>query len=117
MTNDERWTLYQSAGFRQTIGISLLDWAGYWSAPGVIEQEISDETQRAQTRAAVRIITTDLSRAVKIVAALTISDDAIKAAAPDVPEETIRQAVVRVMAQKLEWLTGITPPEPDPETA
>lgn len=112
MTNQERWNLYESGTYRQTISLSLLDWAGYWSAPGVIDAEISDETQKAQTRAAVRIITTDLSRAVKIVAALTISDDAIKAAAPDVPEETIRQAVVRVMAQKLEWLTGIANTEP-----
>lgn len=112
MTNEERWQLYESGAYRQTISLSLLDWAGYWSAPGVIDAEISDETQKAQTRAAVRIITTDLSRAVKIVAALAISEDDIKAAPVDIPEETIKATVVHVMAQKLEWLTGIANTEP-----
>lgn len=106
MTNEERWNLFESGAYRQTISLSLLDWAGYWSAPGVIDAEISDETQKAQTRAAVRIIATDLSRATKITASLAISDDdIIEAEQPS--EALIRQAVVKVMAQKLEWLTGI----------
>lgn len=106
MTNQERWNLYESGTYRQTISLSLLDWAGYWSAPGVIDAEISDETQKAQTREAVRIIATDLSRATKITASLVISDETIiEAEQPS--EALIRQAVVKVMAQKLEWLTGI----------
>lgn len=111
MTNEERWKLFESGFYRQTISLSLLDWAGYWSAPGVIDAEITDETQKAQTRAAVRIITTDLSRATKITASLAISDETIiEAEQPS--EALIRQAVVKVMAQKLEWLTGITSTEP-----
>ena len=106
MTNEEQWKLFESGAYRQTISLSLLDWAGYWSAPGVIDAEISDETQKAQTRAAVRIIATDLSRATKITASLVISDETIiEAEQPS--EALIRQAVVKVMAQKLEWLTGI----------
>lgn len=106
MTNQERWNLFESGSYRQTISLSLLDWAGYWSGQGVIDAEISDETQKAQTREAVRIIATDLSRATKITASLVISDETIiEAEQPS--EALIRQAVVKVMAQKLEWLTGI----------
>lgn len=107
MTNEERWILYQSPEFRREISVDLLDWAGYWSEPGVIETEITDELLKIQTRSAVRIITTDLGRATKILAALVISDDDIKISVIDVDHAVIKRAIDNAMARKLEWLTGI----------
>ena len=112
MTPQERWDLYESGEFRRNISIDLLDWAGYWSAPGRIDEEIEDETQRIQTREAVRIIATDISRATKITAALAISDDRI-VESQTVTDAIIKAVVTTIMAQKLEWLTGIRKQEPD----
>ncbi len=107
MTNDERWTYFESGALQRVTAIELLDWAGYWTTAGL--DEITDPLQKEQTRQAIRLILTDLSYAIKVVASLAISDDAIKSCPPDnVPESVIHTVVVSIMARKLEWLTGIT---------
>lgn len=107
MTNDERWIYYESGALQRVTAIELLDWAGYWTTAGL--DEITDPLQKEQTRQAIRLILTDLSYAIKVVASLAISDDAIKSCPADnVPESVIHTVVVSIMARKLEWLTGIT---------
>ncbi len=106
MTNDERWIYYESGALQRVTAIELLDWAGYWTTAGL--DEITDPLQKEQTREAIRLILTNLSYTVKVVASLEISDDAIKACPADnVPESTIHTVIIGIMARKLEWLTGI----------
>ena len=107
MTNDERWTYFESGVLQRITAIELLDWAGYWTTAGL--DEITDPLQKEQTRQAIRLILTDLSYAIKVVASLAISDDAIRACdAGSVPEAVIHTVVVSIMANKLEWLTGVS---------
>lgn len=107
MTNQERWQYFESGELQRVTAVELLDWAGYWTTEGL--DEITDPLQKEQTRQAIRLILTELSRTIKIVASLAISDDAIKACDPDnVPESVIHTVIVSIMARKLEWLTGIT---------
>ena len=106
MTNQERWAIYNDQTFRDTLGIQLLDWAGYWAAAGL--DEITDPLQKAQTARAIEMIVQDLNYAMSIVASLVISDAAIKAAEiTEVTEQMIYQAMVSVMANELEWVTGL----------
>ena len=106
MTNQERWTYFESGELQRVTAVELLDWAGYWTTAGL--SEITDPLQKEQSRQAIRLILTDLSYAIKIVASLAISDDAIKnCEAGLVPEAVIHTVVVSIMANKLEWLTGL----------
>ena len=106
MTNDERWTYYESGALQRVTAIELLDWAGYWTTAGL--DDITDPLQKEQTREAIRMILTNLSYTIKVVSALAISDEAIKACPADnVPESVIHTVIVSIMARKLEWLTGI----------
>ena len=106
MTNEERWTLYDSGEFHRSIGIELLDWAGYWTSAGL--DGISDPLLKAQTKQAIQIILTDLSYANKVVASLAISDATIKNAQVDaITELMIRGVVTSIMSYRLEWITGI----------
>lgn len=106
MTNTERWTMYEDELFRQTLGIKLIDWAGYWAAEGL--DSITDPLQKAQTARAIEMIVQDLAYVLRIVATLVISRDNIKAASiTEVTEQLIYEAMVYVMAHELEWVTGI----------
>ena len=106
MTNQERWNYYESGELQRVTAVELLDWAGYWTTAGL--SGITDALQREQTRQAINLILTDLSYAIKVVAALAISDEAVKGCdAGLVPEALIHTVVVSIMAHKLEWLTGM----------
>lgn len=106
MTNEERWQLYDSGEFHRAIAIELLDWAGYWTTTGL--DEITDPLQKAQSKQAITIIITDLSYANKVVASLAISDSRlVETELSNVNEALIKAIVVSIMANKLEWLTGI----------
>lgn len=107
MTNQERWQYYESGQLQRSVAVQLLDWVGYWTTTGL--DEIIDPLQKEQTRQAIRLILTELSYTIKIVANLAISDEAIKSCPVDnVPESVIHTIIVSIMASKLEWLTGIT---------
>lgn len=107
MTNQERWTYFESGELQRVTAVELLDWAGYWTTEGL--DEITDPLQKEQTKQAIRLILTELSRTIKIVASLAISDEAIKSCPVDnVSESIIHTVIVGIMAHKLEWLTGIT---------
>ena len=107
MTNHERYTYFESGALQEAVEIELLDWAGYWTTAGL--DSITDPLQRAQTAEAIRLILNDLGYMDKVVSELAISDDAIKAAAPDgVTESMIYAAVTSILANKLSWITGIT---------
>lgn len=109
MTNQERWELYENGELRQDIAIELLDWAGYWSGPGVIDSEITDDLLKRQTRQAVKMILEDISYCIRITVGMFISDDDVKnASVEDITEALIHTVIVRIMATKLEWLTGIS---------
>lgn len=107
MTNQERWQYFESGELQRVTAIELLDWAGYWTTAGL--GDITDPLQKEQTRQAIRLILTDLSYTIKVVASLAISDSAIASSeAGMVQESTIHTVVVSIMANKLEWLTGLT---------
>lgn len=107
MTNQERWQYFESGELQRVTAVELLDWAGYWTTEGL--DEITDPLQKEQTRQAIRLILTELSYTIKIVASLAISDEAIKSCPVDnVPESVIHTVIVGIMARRLEWLTGIT---------
>ena len=108
MTNQERWNLYDSGELHQAIAIELLDWAGYWASVGV--ESIEDETQRLQSRRAIRMILEDPSYTIRIVTGLFVSDDDVKNAT-EITEQLIHAVVVRIMAGRLEWITDVFPPE------
>ena len=107
MTNQERWNMYEDVVFRQSLGMQLLDWAGYWAAAGL--DSITDPLQKAQTARAIEMIVQDLGYVLKIVASFVITDATIKAArVTQVTESMIYNAMVSVMANQLEWITGIS---------
>ena len=106
MTNQERWDYYQSGALQRATAIELLDWAGYWAGAGL--DPITDPLQKEQTKKAIELILNDLSGTLKVVSALAISDDAIKACSVDgVTEQIIKTVVVSIMSNKLCWVTGI----------
>lgn len=106
MNNQERYAYWESGELQKETQMELLDWAGYWTTEGL--DEITDPTQKEQTRAAINLILCDLPTMVKKVSRLAISDDVIKATeAGGVTEEMVHTIVVAIMAQRLEWLTGI----------
>ena len=113
MTNQERYAYFESGVLQRTTAIELLDWAGYWTTTGL--EEIIDPLQKLQTRAAIRMILTNLANTNKLVSHLAISYDEIKEAeVGEVTEAIIHTVVVSIMASKLEWITGINQ---DPNTA
>lgn len=107
MTNQERWAFYESGEFRQTLAVQLLDWAGYWAKNGL--NEITDPLQKMQTRRAIDLTLQDISYVLRVIASLVITDDTIKASRPeDITEQMIYNAMVYVMANELEWVTGVS---------
>jgi len=117
MNNNERYEYFNSGQLQRSVQMELLDWAGYWTTAGL--DEITDPLQRQQTRVAINMILIDQGGGmVAKVSRLAISADVFKTkSASAVTDEDIRAVVVSIMANKLEWLTGVTslPPEPDPE--
>lgn len=108
MNNEQRYQYFESGKLQRATEIELLDWAGYWSQPGVIDAEISDPLQKAQTKSAVNLILTDLSMMIRKVSRLAISDDLFKTAVPEgITEADIKTVITAIMATKLSWLTGI----------
>ena len=108
MTNQERWRFFESGELQRVTAIELLDWAGYWTIAGL--DEITDETQKQQSREAIHMILNSLSQVTKIVASMVISDDAIRnAEAGTITEAMIRPVIVSIMANRLEWVTGMQP--------
>ena len=106
MTNQERYSYFESGVLQRTTAVELLDWAGYWTTTGL--GEITDPLQKLQTRSAIRMILTNLAATNKLVAHLAISYDEIKnAEVGEVTDEIIHTVVVSIMATKLEWITGI----------
>ena len=106
MNNRQRYEYFESGQLQRSTQMELLDWAGYWTTQGL--DEITDPTQKEQTRAAINLILSELPTMVKKVSRMAISDDAIKAAEPGaVTEEMIHTIIVAIMARRLEWLTGI----------
>ena len=122
MTNQERYTYFESGVLQRATQMELLDWAGYWTTEGL--DEITDRLQKEQTRVAINMILTDTGNMTKKVARLAISYEVFKTkAAADITDEDIRLTVVNIMANKLVWLTGISSvaeeeptPEPEPES-
>ena len=113
MTDNERWELYEDGTFRQTIGIKLLDWAGYQT---IIDHSQESALVQAQKKRAIDMILQDLGYIVKIVSGLVISDPGIKQATPPVTDELVKSIVDAVMQNQLAWITGIdSVPEPDEE--
>ncbi|MBQ6503091.1 MAG: hypothetical protein IJI57_04160 [Flexilinea sp.] len=108
MTNQERWNLYDSGELHQMIAIELLDWAGYWASVGV--ENIEGETLRQQSRRAIRMILEDPSYTIRIVTGLFVSDDDVKNAT-EITDALVHTVVVRIMANRLEWITDVFPPE------
>lgn len=108
MTKQERWNLYENGQFRQSIGIELFDWAGYWATAGL--DPIEDETQKNQTRQAIHLILENPSFVIGVVTGLAISDDAV-ISAEVITDAIIHSVVVSIMANKLEWVTGVAPTE------
>ena len=107
MTNQERYTYFESGVLQRATQMELLDWAGYWTTEGL--DEITDRLQKDQTRVAINMILTDTGNMTKKVARLAISYEVFKTkAAADITDEDIRLTVVNIMANKLVWLTGIS---------
>lgn len=115
MTKEERRTYYDSGTFQRSVGMELLDWAGYWTSAGMLDA-ITDPIQKKQMMWAIQVILTDLSYATKIVSALAMSYSDIKNAV--VPTElNIQSVVTNIMTYKLEWITNIheEPASEEPE--
>ncbi len=104
MTNQERWNLYDSGELHQAVAIELLDWAGYWASVGV--ENIEGELLQRQSRRAIRMILEDPSYSIRIVIGLFVSDDDVKNAT-EITDQLIHTVVVRIMANRLEWITDI----------
>lgn len=104
MNNEQRWIYYESGALQRAVAVDLLDWAGYWTTPGV--PEITDPVQKAQTRWAVEEILTDLSHMIKAVSAIAITYPAIKDAV-EPTEADIAAAVTDIMSFRLAWVTNI----------
>ena len=106
MTNQERWTYYQSGEMQRVVAIELLDWVGYWTTATL--DSITDPLLKEQTKQAIDLILRDLSGTLKVVSALAISDDTIKQCAAGMVTDSIIQNVVnRIMTNKLAWVTGV----------
>lgn len=107
MTNQERYTYFESGVLQRTTQMELLDWAGYWATEGL--DEITDRLQKEQTRVAINMILTDTGNMTKKVARLAISYDVFKTkSAAELTDEDIHLTIVNIMANKLMWLTGIS---------
>ena len=107
MNNRERFNYFESGELQRATQMELLDWAGYWTTEGL--DEITDPLQKEQTRVAINMVLSDLPTMVKKVSRLAIADDIIKATpVGGVTEEMIRTIIVAIMANRLEWLTGIS---------
>ena len=111
MTNEQRYIYFESGKLQKATEIELLDWAGYWATAGL--DEITDPLQKAQMKAAINLILSDLAMMIRKTSRLAISYDVFKESAPEgVTDHDIHVVVVSIMASKLAWLTGIeTVPE------
>ena len=104
MTNQDRWTYYESGELQRGVAIELLDWAGYWSTTGI--DGIVDPLQKEQMRWAINMILKDLSFMIKVVSNLAMSESVIKDAVHPT-EANISTAVTSIMTYKLAWITNI----------
>ena len=106
MTNEQRYEYFESGKLQKATEIELLDWAGYWATAGL--DEITDPLQKAQMKAAINLILSDLSMMIRKTSRLAISYDVFKDAVPEgILDSDIHTVIVNIMATKLSWLTGI----------
>jgi hypothetical protein len=106
MTNEQRYIYFESGKLQKATEIELLDWAGYWATAGL--DEITDPLQKAQMKAAINLILSDLGMMIRKVSRLAISYDVFKDAVPEgITDNDIHTVIVNIMAFKLAWLTGI----------